>query len=107
MRRRTLVAAVATALAATSLGAGRADAVGVRSCGDIPESSRHLAIWNVTTRGLSCPTGRKAALKLFACSTSRCSAVGLEFRCRNLGAGEAVDERCVAGATVVRFQTGV
>jgi hypothetical protein len=79
----------------------------VRSCGDIHETSRHLAIINVTTRRLSCNRGRKDAVELYSCSTKECVAGGRSFQCTNLGQGESVDERCVAGKVVVRFQTGV
>lgn len=80
----------------------------VRSCGDLPETSSHLAISNVTTRGLTCSQARRAVLPIAArCSTGGCYAAGRHWSCRNLGAGEAVDERCVSGQVVVRFQTGV
>lgn len=81
----------------------------LRSCGDIPEKvPKHLAIHNVTTRGLRCPRARRAAIRLYHCAEEQpCLAAGLRFRCRNLGRGETVDERCVAGQVVVRFQTGV
>lgn len=88
-------------------GAPSASASAVRSCGDIPETSRHLGIYNVTTRRLHCPKARRAALKLFHCPRIRCRAVGYRFTCRNLGHDEAVDMRCVTRRVVVRFQTGV
>jgi hypothetical protein len=101
-----VMAAVAGTIAMAS-GAPAASASPVRSCGNIPETSRHLTIWNVTTRGLRCPKARRAALKMFYCPGRHCRAVGYRFICRNLGRGEAVDMRCVAGRVVVRFQTGV
>ena len=85
----------------------QASAWSVRSCGNMPENTERLAILNVTTRGLSCPRARQAAVRLYHCASRQCLVVGLRFRCRNLGQGEAVDERCVAGRVVVRFQTGV
>ncbi len=99
--------ALVTAAMAAAMGVGQAEASPVRSCGDLPENSQHIGIWNVTTRGLSRSTARRATLTLFRCSTSTCSAAGYRFRCRNLAGGESVDERCVAGEVVVRFQTGV
>jgi len=102
-----LVATVLILLGVVLLIAGVADASVVRSCGTIPESSRHLAISNVTTRGLACTTARRDAVVLFGCSSRSCRAGGRRFTCRNLGSGEAVDERCVSGTVVVRFQTGV
>jgi hypothetical protein len=100
------VVAVAGTIALAS-GAPAASASPVRSCGDIPETSHHLALWNITTRGLRCPKARRAALKIVYCPGRHCRAVGYRFTCRNLGRGEAVDMRCVAGRVVVRFQTGV
>ena len=111
MRRLNLtyawVAAVAVAGSILLSSAAPASASAVRSCGDIAETMHHLGIYNVTTRGLRCPTARRAALKIFYCPGSHCNAAGYRFTCRNLGHYEEVDERCVSGAVVVRFQTGV
>jgi hypothetical protein len=105
MARSVLLALLAgTALIYSAAGAS---ASAVRSCGDLPETSTHLAISNVTTRGLTCSQARHAAVAIYRCSTDRCYAAGRHWSCRNLGAGEAVDERCVSGQVVVRFQTGV
>lgn len=105
------VTALAVVIGAMMLASGVPSALAsaVRSCGDIPETSTHLAIWNVSSRGLHCPKTRRAALKLFHCPHRHCRAVGYRFTCHNLGHYEAVDLRCVArrGRVVVRFQTGV
>lgn len=81
----------------------------VRSCGSIREVvPKHLRISNISARGLECRAARLAAERLYHCLAGRqCAAVSLRFRCTNLGRGEGVDERCVAGLVVVRFQYGV
>jgi hypothetical protein len=87
---------------------GPVGAASTRHCGDLPANSRHNDIYNVTTRGLSCRTARRATLRLFNCPLDRsCRVVGRTFRCHNAGQDEGVDERCVSGKVFVRFQTGV
>jgi hypothetical protein len=98
---------VVTAAVVLASATPSASASPVRSCGDIPETSHHLAIYDVTTRGLHCPTARSAALQLFRRCGTRCTAVGRRFTCRNLGQDEEIDQRCVSRRVVVRFQTGV
>jgi hypothetical protein len=106
MARSVLLALLAGA--ALIYSAAGASASAVRSCGDLPESSTHRAISNVTSRGLTCSQARRAAVPIFhRCSTGSCYAAGRHWSCRDLGAGEAVDERCISGQVVVRFQTGV
>jgi hypothetical protein len=105
--RRRLLATLVLVAATTSLTVAAQATAKVRSCGDIAQSRTHLPIYNVTTRGLKCRYGRRAALVLFHCGTGRCHVGHRVFHCKNLAYGEAVDLRCTSKRKVVRFQTGV
>jgi hypothetical protein len=84
----------------------------VRSCGDIPENSQHIRIWNVSARNLRCAPARQVVLRaFFHCAHSGCRVSG-GWRCNIYvlrgSNGEDFRERCThTHDQAVRFYSGV
>ena len=85
-----------------------ATSAAVRSCGDLPATSTHNTIADVTARNVSCRTARKVTLRAFhKCTHSGCHIQG-GWTCNVSAEGaESSMVRCTRGRQAVRFHSGV